>query len=76
MEGGMNVAFSAIRNALFWQIPTKQTSLTRAPSYIQPSPVPSAAKKRTYEQYLSCVPMDRVRLLGDKVMMLLRHESS
>ena len=28
MEGGMNVAFSAISNALFWQIPTKQPSLT------------------------------------------------
>ena len=47
-----------------------------SPTKQNPTLSPLGRQKRTYEQYLSCVPMDRVRLLGDKVMMLLRHESS
>ena len=45
MEGGldgMNVAFSAISNALFWQIPTKQPSLVNQATS---NPLPSATKK-------------------------------
>ena len=75
IEGGMNVAFSEISNALFWQIPTKQPSLPRGPSNIQPSPVPSATKKEHTSNICHAHGQGAVAG-GDKVMMLLRHESS
>ena len=73
MEGGMNVAFSAISNALFWQIPTKQPSLVDQATS-NPLLPPRPPKKNI--RAISVMPTDRVRWLGDKVMMLLRHESN
>ena len=59
MEGGMNVAFSAISNALFWQIPTKQPSLANE---AKSNPLPPRPPKKNIRA-ISVMPMDRVRWL-------------